>query len=171
MRWVAAADPEGLHLRTRLTENGRATELWIGSELYTKIKRIKDKVRPATQEDDVEVDGIIDLEIIGEGLPQNIPTGRVNRQRSPLAYTGAQLPLPGYPAVQLPDDGRERLCLIAGFDLDVTEERVERHRIGLYTAARSLWTLSLPELELDTIAQISPVLADQVNILRQARQA
>src|SRR5450755_2714368 len=34
---VAAGDPQGLHLRTRLTENGRATELWIGSELYTKV--------------------------------------------------------------------------------------------------------------------------------------
>jgi hypothetical protein len=168
---VAAADPQGLLLMTRLTENGRATELWIGSELYTKVKRIKDKVRPATPEDDVEVDGIIDLEIIEEGLPQNIPTRRVNLQRSPLAYTGAQLVLPGIPPVQIPDDGRERLCLIAGFDLDVTEERLERHRIGLYDARRSLWTRSLPELELDTIAQISPVLADQVNTLRQARRA
>lgn len=168
---VAAADPQGLHLRTRLTQNGRATELWIGSELYTKVKRIKDKVRPATPEDDVEVDGIIDLEIIEEGLPQNIPTGRVIRQQSPLAYTGTQLPLPGIPPVQIPDDGRERLCLIAGFDLDVTEERLERHRLGLYEATRSLWTQPLPELELAAIAQISPVLADQVSTLRQARQA
>ncbi len=148
-----------------------ATEIWIGSELYTKVKRIKDRVRLATLEDDVEVDGIIDLEIIEEGLPQNIPTGRVIRQRSPLAYTGAQLPLPGIPPVQIPDDGRERLCLIAGFDLDVTEERLERHRIGLYDATRSLWTQPLPELELDAIARISPVLADQVNTLRQARHA
>ncbi len=168
---VASADPQGLYLRTQLTQNGRATELWIGSELYTKVKRIKDKVRPATPEDDVEVDGIIDLEIVEEGLPQNIPTGRVVRQRSPFAYTGAQLPIPGIPPVQIPDDGSERLCLIAGFDLDVTEERLERHRIGLYDAKRSLWTRPLPELELDAIAQISPVLADQVNTLRQARQA
>jgi hypothetical protein len=170
---VAAADPEGLLLRTRLTDNGRATELWIGSELYAKVKRIKDRVRPATPEDDVEVDGMMDLDIIQEGLPQNVPTGRVIRQRLPGSYTGTQMPLtyPGVPPVQVPDDGRERLCLVAGFDLDVTEERLERHRIGLYEAKRSLWTRPLPELELDAIVRISPSLADQVNTLRQARQA
>jgi hypothetical protein len=170
---VAVADPQELHLRTRWTENHRANELWIGSELYTKVKRIKDKVRPATPEDDVEVDGIIGLEIVEEGLPQNIPTGRAIRQRSPFAYTGTQqnIEYPGIPPVQIPDDGSERLCLITGFDLDLTEERLERHRIGLYDAKRSLWTRALPELELETIAQISPVLAEQVNSLRQARQA
>jgi len=168
---VAVADPEGLQLRTRLTQNGRATELWIGSELYTKIKRIKDKIRPTTPEDDLEVDGIIDLQIIDEGMPRNIPTGRVMRQLSPHAYTGPQLPLPGISPVQVPEDGRDRLCLVAGFDLDVTEERLERHRIGLYNATRSLWTRPLPGLELDVIAHISPVLAEQVNILRQAREA
>ncbi len=168
---VDVADPEGLHLKTRLTSNGRATELLIGSELYAKVKRIKDTIRPATSEDDVEVDGVIDLEIIEEGLPRNIPTGRVMRQRTPEWYAGPQLPLPGVPAVQLPDDGYERLCLVAGFDLDITAERMERHRIGLYDATHSLWTLPLPEVALDTIARISTVLADRVNTLRQARQA
>lgn len=168
---VAVADPQGLHLRTRLTGNGRATELWIGAELYAKVKRIKDRVRTATAEDDVEVDGVIELQIIEEGMPQNIRTGRVIRQRDPEGLIGAQLPLPGVPPVQIPDDGRERLCLIAGFDLDVTEERLERHRIGLYNEFHSLWTRPLPELELTAIASISPVLADRVSHLRQARQA
>ncbi len=168
---VATGDPDGLHLRTKLTQNGRATELWIGSELYTKVKRIKDRIRPSKAEDDVEVDGIIDLQIIEEGLPQNIPTGRVRRQQSPSFYTGAQLPLPGVPPVQVPDDGRNRLCLIAGFDLDLTEERLKRHRIGLYDAKRSLWTRSLPVLELDLIAQISPGLADRVETMRKTRSA
>lgn len=168
---VDAADPHGLHLRTRTTDNGRATELWIGSELYTKVKRIKDKFRPATPEDDVEVDEVVDLQIIEQGLPRNIPTGRVIRQRQPGLYTGAQLALPGIPPVQVPDDGRERICLAAGFDLDLTEDRMERYRIGLYDSKRALWTQPLPELELDVIATISPSLAEQVNTLRQARLA
>jgi hypothetical protein len=168
---VDAADPQGLQLRTRQTDNGRATELWIGSELYTKVKRIKDRIRPATSGDDVEVDNEIDLQIIEQGLPRNIPTGRVIRQRQPGAYTGSQLALPGIPPVQVPDDGRERICLVAGFDLDLTEDRMERYRIGLYDSRRALWTQPLPELELDVITTISPSLAEQVSTLRQARLA
>lgn len=168
---VDAADPDGLYLRTRTTDNGRATELWIGSELYTKVKRIKDKVRPATPEDDVEVDDVVDVQIIEHGLPQNIPTGRVLRQRNPGGYTGAQLTIPGVPPVQVPDDGRDRICLVASFDLDLTETRMERYRIGLYDSRRALWTRPLPELELDVIARISLTLADQVDTLRQARSA
>jgi hypothetical protein len=166
-----AADPEGLHLRTRLTQNGRATELLIGSEFYTKVKRIKDRIRPSTLDDDVEVDDVMELQIIEEGMPQNIPTGRVMRQRSPSAYTGTQLTLPGVAPVQVPDDGRERLCLVAGFDLDLTEERIERHRIGLYGSTQVFWTSRLPELELDAIARISPTLYERVTVLRQVRQA
>lgn len=168
---VDAADPQGLYLRTRTTDNGRATELWIGSELYTKVKRIKDRFRPATAEDDVEVDNEVDIQIIEQGIPQNIPTGRVNRQRQPGLYTGAQMTLPGIPPVQVPDDGRERICLVAGFDLDLTEDRLERYRIGLYDSKRALWTQPLPELELDVIATISTSLAEQVSALRQARSA
>jgi hypothetical protein len=168
---VDAADPQGLHLRTRTTDNGRATELWIGSELYAKVKRIKDRLRPATPADDLEVDGVVDVQIIEQGLPRNIPTGRVIRQRQPGTYTGSQLALPGIPPVQVPDDGRERLCLVAGFDLDLIEGRMERYRIGLYDSKRALWTRPLPELELDVIATISPALAEQVSALRQARLA
>jgi hypothetical protein len=168
---TAATDPEQLFLRTQLTRNGRATELFVGADFYIKVKRIKDKRRPAVPADDVEVDGLLDLEIIEEGLPQNISTLRVRRQRSPLALTGSQMVLPNVTPAQVPDDGYERYCLFAGFDMDLTEERLERHRIGMYEAKRSLWTRPLPELELDTIAEISPALADRVNTLRQARQA
>lgn len=168
---VETADSAGLHLRTRLTDNGRATELWIGSELYSKVKRIKDRVRPPTPDEDFEVDGVIPFEIIEEGLPSNVPTGRVDRQRSPLAYTGAQLTLPGVPPVQVPDDGRDRLCLVAGFDLDLTEERLVRHRLGLYEKHRVLWSVPLPELDLAVIASFSPALADRVDTLRAARRA
>jgi hypothetical protein len=168
---TAATDPEQLFLRTQLTRNGRATELFVGADFYIKIKRIKDKRRPAVPADDVEVDGLLDLEIIEEGLPQNISTLRVRRQRSPLALTGSQMVLPNVTPAQVPDDGYDRYCLFAGFDMDLTEERLERHRIGMYEAKRSLWTRPLPELELDTIAEISPVLAERVNTLRQARQA
>jgi hypothetical protein len=168
---VHVADPDGLHLRTRTTDNGRATELFIGSELYTKVKRIKDRSRRANAEDDVEVDGVIDMQIIEDGVPRNIPTGRVLRQLQPGAYIGRQLGLPGIPPVQIPDDGSERLCLVAGFDLDLTEDRMERYRIGLYDSKRAIWTQSLPELDLEVIASISTPLAEQVEVLRQARSA
>ncbi|MGF1633009.1 MAG: hypothetical protein ACFCVE_04095, partial [Phycisphaerae bacterium] len=121
--------------------------------------------------DDIEVDGVVDLQIIEDGLPQNIPTGRVIRQRQPGAYSGAQLPLPGIPSVQVPDDGRDRLCLVAGFDLDLLEDRMERYRIGLYNSRRSIWTCPLPMLDIDAIASISSSLADQVDILRRTRLA
>lgn len=164
-------DPQGLLLQTRRTPNDRATELFVGADFYIKVKRVKDKRRQATPADDVEVDGLMDLEIIEEGLPKNIPTSRVRRQFSPLAITGSQMVLPGVPPVQVPNDEYNRWCLFAGFDLALAEDRLERHRIGLYERKRSLWTLPLPELELDTIAQISPDLAAQVDALRQARQA
>lgn len=170
---TALVDPQGLLFQTRRTPNDRATELFVGADFYIKVKRIKDRRRQATPEDDLEVDGLMDLEIWEEGIPKNLPTRRVRRQFSPLAITGSQMLMtyPGVPPVQIPNDDYNRWCLFAGFDIDVTEERPARHRIGLYEKKKSLWTLSLPELELDAIAQISPDLADQVNVLRQARQA
>jgi len=170
---TALVDPQGLLLQTRRTPNDRATELFVGADFYIKVKRVKDRRRQATPEDDVEVDGLMDLEIFEEGIPRNLPTRRVRRQFSPLAITGSQMVMnyPGVPSVQIPNDEHNRWCLFAGFDIDLTEERLARHRIGLYERRRSLWTLALPELELDAIAQISPDLADQVNVLRQARQA
>jgi hypothetical protein len=163
-------DPQGLLLQTRRTPNDRATELFVGADFYIKVKRVKDKRRQATPADDVEVDGLMDVEIIEEGLPKNLPTRRVRRQFSPLSTSGRQAVFPFAP-VHTPGDEYDRWCLFAGFDIDLTEERLSRHRIGLYERKRSIWTLALPELELDTIAQISPDLAAQVDALRQARQA
>lgn len=168
---TAAADFEGQQLRTRQTHNGRATELWIGSELYVKVKRVRDSSRSSASEDDLEVDGDAGLEIIEEGMPRNVRTARVVRQLSPRLYTGSQLPLPGIPPVQIPDDGRDRICLIAGYDLDLTEERMERHRIGLYSLSGGSWSIGLPELEVEAIARISPTLSEQVAELRQVRRA
>lgn len=163
-------DPEQAFLQTRRTPNDRATELFVGASFYIKVKRVKDKRRQATPADDVEVDGLMDIEIIEEGIPKNLPTRRVRRQLSPISTPGRQTIFPFAP-VHSPGDEFERWCLFAGFDVDLTEERLVRHRIGLYERKRSLWTLPLPELELDAIAQISPDLAAQVGVLRQARQA
>ena len=164
-------DPQQLQLQTRRTQNDRATELFVGADFYIKVKRVKDRRRPAIPSDDLEVDGLMDLEIIEEGVPKNLPTRRVRRQWSPGSITGAQLSLPGIPPVQVPGDEHNRWCLFAGFDMDPIEERLERHRIGLYERRRSLWTQSLLALDLNAIGQISSALANQVNILRQARQA
>jgi len=163
-------DPRGLLLQARRTPNDRATELFVGADFYIKVKRVKDKRRLTTPKDDVEVDGLMDLEIIEEGIPKNLPTRRVRRQFSPLSTAGRQAVFPFAP-VHYPGDEYHRWCLFAGFDIDLTEERLVRHRIGLYEQKRSLWTLALPELELDRIVQISPDLAGQVDMLRRARQA
>jgi hypothetical protein len=160
-----------MQFQARRTDNDRATEVFVGADFYIKVKRMKDNRRPAKPEDDVEVDGMIDLEIIEEGLPKNIPTKRVERQLSPRSVRRSQLILPGIPPVQVRGDEDNRWCLFAGFDLDPTEDRIERQRIGLYEKKRSLWTEPLPELELNAIARISRELADQINVLRQARQA
>jgi hypothetical protein len=163
-------DPQQVLLQTRRTPNDRATELFVGADFYIKVKRIKDRRRQATPDDGVEVDGLMDLEIWEEGIPKNLPTQRVRRQFSPLSITGSQTVFPFSP-VHTPGDEFERWCLFAGFDIHPSEERLDRHRIGLYERKRSIWTLTLPELELNAIAEIAPDLASQVYVLRQARQA
>ena len=168
---VEVADPEGRHLRTRWTDNNVARELFIGGDIYAKMKRVKDRVHPPKPSDDPELVDLVDIGIAEGGLPANIPTQRVLAQLSPQAFTGRQLTIDGVPAVQIPDDGSNRLCLIARFDLDATEHRLERCQVGLYTASHSIWTRPLMVLPLDVIATISSPLAEQVELLRQARIA
>lgn len=168
---IDVADPQGLHLATRRTHNQRALELFAGGALYAKVKRIRDRVSPAEPSDDPELIDLVDIEVVEYGMPQNISTQRVLRQRSPQDFIGPQLTLDGIPPVQIPDDERHRLCLVAGFDLDLTEDLLVRHRIGLYDQRRAIWTRPLPVLSLDVIATISSPLAEQVEALRQARSA
>lgn len=168
---VDAADPEGLHLRTRQTDNSAAVELFVGAEIYVKPKRIRDRLLPPVSSDDPEFADLVDVELIEQGLPKNIPTRRVLAQRTPGAYTGPQMILDGIPPVQVPDDGSERICLVAGFDMDVVEERLERHRIGLYGHHKAYWVRPLPALTLRAVALHSAPLAEQVRLFRQARSA
>lgn len=166
---VRTADPSGSLLRTRTTDNGRATELYSGRDLCAKIKRIRDRVR--TPAEDLEVEEAIGFEVFETGLPQNVKTARVLKQLDPYGFAERQLLLPYVPPVQVPDDGRERLCLIASFDLDLLEVRLERPRLGLYDSKRAIWTHALPDLPLETITSISPQLADRVDALRRLRTA
>ena len=169
---VDAADPEHQHLDTRRTDNQRALELYAGAYLYTKLKRVRDRPLPPEQTQDPELADLIDIEVTEYGMPKNVPTQRVLRQRSPEAFhVGRQLTLDHVPPVQVQGDARDRVCLVAGFDLDVTEDNLVRHRIGLYNDRVCLWHHWLHPLPLSAIATISSPLAEQVEALRQARAA
>jgi len=117
---TALVDPQAMLLQTRRTANDRATELFVGTDFYIKVKRIKDNRRQTTPKDDLEVDGLMELEIIEEGIPKNLPTRRVRRQFLPLSTEGRQTVFPFAP-VHSPGDEYHRWCLFAGFDVDLTE--------------------------------------------------
>ncbi len=176
---VDAADPEGTHLRTRWTDNNVALELFMGALLYAKLKRVRDTVSRLSPGDHPEVDDLIDLEVVEYGVPRNIPTQRVLDQRTPGRFVWRQsmnlfadvAGVTGVPDVQVPGDDADRLCLIAGFDLDLTQDRLQRHRIALYNRSEQLWSRPLDVLDADAIAAISAPLAGRVEVLRQARIA
>ncbi|BAM02437.1 hypothetical protein [Phycisphaera mikurensis] len=169
---VAVADPEGRHLCTHRTANQRALELYSGLFLMAKLKRTKDRLRQADPGEFPELEDDVDVELFDPGMPQNVPTGRVLRQRTPGGFHAyRQLPLGNVPPASIPDDGRDRLCLIAGFDLDLAEDQIERPRLGLYGRREPIWTVPLPELPVDAIAAIHPALADRVGELRRMRGA
>jgi len=166
---IEAYDPEGHKLKPRDTNNGRATELWCGAALYAKVKRVHDTVRRSRPEEDLGYDGIEEVDVVEFGLPSNVPTKRVLKQLYPQVS-----PLfPNDPMIRADEkgDAANRLCLICAFDLDLTEENIQRPRIGVCDAKKWLWTRPLPELETDAIARLSPNLGEKIDELRKRRQA
>lgn len=77
------ADPEQQQLLARNTQNGRATELWVGSAFYVKLKRVHDFTRSARPDEEMDVEGYEDTILIEQGHPRNIRTRRVARQIFP----------------------------------------------------------------------------------------
>lgn len=130
------------------------------------MKRVHDTTRLARPDEEMVVEGFEETVLIEQGGPRNVRTGRVARQLFPQ-----QPVLPSMSPFSGPADASDRLCLIAGFDLNETDEQIERPRLGVWDGNRWLWTEQLIALETDSVAHIHPQLGERVEELRQQRGA
>ena len=147
---VSHADDGTGQVAWRISQNKRATEIVAGKYLAVRIKRTKKRRR---------------------GRSASYPTQRQINMKSPEMLPQGQMIFDGLPPTIQLDDGKDRLWLTAAYDLDDVEEKLTLRCIGVETRSEFLWRWPLPEQPTDVIASISPILADRVTELRQARSA
>ncbi|MCB9853300.1 MAG: hypothetical protein H6819_09415 [Phycisphaerales bacterium] len=133
----------------RITPNKRATEVFLDTRLAFRIKRAKSN---------------------RGGCTTNVKTSRQRAIKSNVMLPYGQMVMP-FPANQIEVADTERIWITTAFDLDEFEEAIDRVSVGVEMMHRFLWKRPLPVFELGVIADLSHLLADKIDDMRQRRSA